>query len=79
MENTLSIQNLRENLPAVIKDLQKGESFVLIYRSQPVGHLMPLSETPKNKSALSQILVRPSKSLLFKSSKRAVKLVRDER
>ena len=78
MENTLSIQKLRENLPKVIKELQKGESFTLIYRSCPVGHLTPLG-VPTKKSGLGPFLAKPSSALLFKSSKNSVNLIRKER
>lgn len=74
----LSIQELRTTLPSVIKKLDSGWSFTLIYRSRPVGRLLPLSHQ-KNRKDLLSALTKPKRSLLFKSKKSSVEWIRDER
>lgn len=40
---TISVKELRMNFPKVRKELKKGVSYTIIYRSEPIGMLTPLS------------------------------------
>ena len=42
MQNTITTKQLRENFPEIKKRLLKGESFVLIHRSQPIAEIKGL-------------------------------------
>jgi antitoxin (DNA-binding transcriptional repressor) of toxin-antitoxin stability system len=42
--NTVGLKELRENMDAYIKRLDKGESFTVIRRSKPVFRLAPVVE-----------------------------------
>ena len=39
---TISVKELRANMPKIIKALKKGVSFILIYRSKPVAKITPI-------------------------------------
>ena len=72
---TISVKELRTNMPKIIKALEKGADYTLIYRSKPVAHIRPLNDRPhKYKN-----LLNPPKSLIFSSKISAVELVRRER
>lgn len=40
--NTISIKNLRENLPSVANAAEKGESFIVYRRSKPCFRIEPI-------------------------------------
>ena len=40
---TISTKELREDLPRVRAGLAKGNRYIIIYRSKPIGRLEPLS------------------------------------
>ena len=42
MTKTISVKELRMNFPKVLKDLEQGIKFTLIYRSKPVAYLSPI-------------------------------------
>lgn len=77
MNSTLSIKQLRLSLPKVIKELSHGKRFTLIYRSQPVGNLVPISSQKKNTKTLLEFL--QSRSHRFKSEKNSALLTQEER
>ncbi len=72
--NTISVKQLRNNFPAVLKALEKGLSYTLIYRSKPVAQLKPISNSHQG---LKDLLNFPP--FEFKTKKNAVELVREER
>ena len=45
MEKTISVKEMRQNFPKIEKGLKKGESYVLIKRSEPIGKLSPIFES----------------------------------
>lgn len=42
--NTISLKDLRQNFPEFIEKIEKGKSFVVIKRSQPVFKISPVEE-----------------------------------
>ena len=78
--NTISIQELRENLPTIIKQVEAGNTFTLIYRSRPIGQLTPLlPHQKKPRCSLLEALASPSQDLLFRSKTGVTTLIRDDR
>ncbi len=43
--NIISVKQLRENFGALKAELEAGESFLLMYRSQPLAELKPVKQT----------------------------------
>lgn len=43
MTKTISVKELRQNFPQIRRELARGVIFEIIYRSQPVAWLKPLS------------------------------------
>lgn len=41
--NSISTKELRQNLPEVRAGLARGDGFLLIYRSKPIGRLEPIA------------------------------------
>jgi antitoxin (DNA-binding transcriptional repressor) of toxin-antitoxin stability system len=77
--STISVQELRENMPAIIRRLKSGESFTLIHRSAPVATLGPISKgTPATYNAY-KMFYNPPTQLLLKSRKSAQELIQQER
>lgn len=72
---TISVKELRNNFPKVIKSLKRGIDYTLIYRSKPVARITPASSSQEG----LKMLLAARKSLSFKSKKSAVQLVREER
>jgi len=72
---TISVKELRTNMPKIIASLKKGASYTLIYRSKPVAHLNPISSSQEG---LKKLLNAPP-SLFFRSKKSAVELIREDR
>lgn len=72
---TISVKELRNNMPKIIKSLKKGKDYTLIYRSKPVAHIKPINDTQHR----YKNLLNPPKSLIFHSKVPAVELVRRER
>ncbi|MBU0731438.1 hypothetical protein KKC88_00990 [Patescibacteria group bacterium] len=79
MEKTISIKELRTNMPAIRTGLEKGITYTIIYRSRPIGKLTPLEENWKDNKDFIKLFANPPKELLIKSKKSAVELVREER
>ena len=44
---TVSVRELREHFPQIRKEMDAGMSFILIYRSRPIGELRPLRSIKK--------------------------------
>jgi antitoxin (DNA-binding transcriptional repressor) of toxin-antitoxin stability system len=44
MERTINAKQLRALLPSIVKRVQRGERFTVIYRSRPAFRLLPISE-----------------------------------
>lgn len=72
---TISVKELRTNMPKIIKALEKGTSYTLLYRSKAVARIDPISSSHEGLKKLIEL--RPY--LSFKSKKSAVELVREVR
>lgn len=78
-EQPLSVKELRYAFPAVIDRLGKGEQFVLIHRSKPIGRLLPYSSSLPTPAKALALWARPPKRVRIRSKKSAVALIRKER
>jgi antitoxin (DNA-binding transcriptional repressor) of toxin-antitoxin stability system len=74
----ISVKYLRENFSYVRERLRNGLSFLLIYRSEPIAKIEPVTEEKAGNKIL-QTLLNPPKNLYLKTNKSAVVLVRKER
>ena len=74
----ISVKYLRENFSSIRQRLKNGLSFLLVYRSEPIAKLEPISDKNKKRIFL-QTLLSPPKNMQFKSRKSSVELVREER
>lgn len=74
----ISVKYLRENFSLVRQSLKNGRSFLLIYRSEPIARLEPVSVTKAGNKLLQNLLLLPDK-LKFRSNKSSVELVRQDR
>jgi antitoxin (DNA-binding transcriptional repressor) of toxin-antitoxin stability system len=72
---TISVKELRNNMPKIIKALGKGADYTLLYRSKPIAYIRPINDRPRK----YKNLLNPPKSLIFSSKTSAVELVRRER
>jgi len=73
---TISVKELRNNMPKIIKALQKGANYTLIYRSKPVATISPIVSS--SHEGLKK-LIELAPHLRFRSKKSAVELVREVR
>lgn len=80
MYRTISVQQLRTELPSICGQLERGVSYVLIRRSQPIAEIRPLSSQriTAQQHAL-RFFSAPPKAARFKSSHSAQQLIRQER
>lgn len=77
----LSAKELRTGMPKILKKVEAGEEFVLIYRSRPVGQLIPLRKNPKKgrHAGIYALLNQPLSGIRLGSGETAVDLIRAER
>lgn len=80
MEHTISIQQLRTQLPQICENLQKGAHYILIRRSKPIAELRPIKQYTLNtyQTAL-ELFSNPPKKFLITAKKSAVQLIREDR
>ena len=72
---TISVKELRNNMPKIIDSLKKGASYTLIHRSKPVAEINPVSSSHEGLKKLLEL----GPSFHFRSKKSAVELIREER
>jgi len=72
---TISVKELRTNMPRIIASIKKGASYTLIHRSKPVAQIKAISSSHEG---LKKLLNAPP-SLFFRSKKSAVELIREDR
>jgi len=51
---SISVKELRENLPMVRRQLKKGNSFLVIYQSKPLAKLTPVKEEINLEEAMDE-------------------------
>lgn len=54
MSSSINAKALRASLPDVVKRVQKGERFTVIYRSRPAFRIVPLGEADQAPAALAE-------------------------
>lgn len=78
MTKTVSVKELRTNFPAVRRELARGVTFEIIYRSRPIARLVPWTLPPTPRSAFA-FFANPPKAFQIPGRTSAVRLVRRER
>jgi len=76
---TISTKELRLNMPKIRRGLSGGRKYLLIHRSKPVAEISPLQKWPVTPRGAFDIFINPPKELMFKSTKSAVELIREDR
>lgn len=56
--NIISVKQLRENFGALKAELEQGESFLLMYRSQPLAKLQPVKHAKLKKRKPSKVQIK---------------------
>ncbi|MBU1032568.1 MAG: hypothetical protein ABII13_03035 [Patescibacteria group bacterium] len=56
--HAISVKDLRTQLPFVRSQLKKGEEFLIIYQSQPIARLSPVSDLTHLEEATEQDIER---------------------
>lgn len=44
MERTINAKELRAQLPNIVRSVQRGEQFTVLYRSRPAFRIVPVNE-----------------------------------
>jgi prevent-host-death family protein len=44
MERTINAKELRAQLPKIVRSVQRGEQFTVLYRSRPAFRIVPVNE-----------------------------------
>ena len=78
---TVSVKQLRQELPQVLKNLGKGEEYLLIYHSKPVGELIPLRKRKgaKKTKDLYELLEQSYGEITLPEGQGAADLIRADR
>lgn len=77
--NYLSVKELRLGMPRILRRLQRGEQFRLVYRARPVGDLLPLQGVKKRHGGIYALLSRPFGEIHVKRGESAAAMIRAER
>ena len=72
----ISVKQLRNDFPRIIKALEKGTDYTLVYRSKPVARISPIKSS--SHEGLKK-LIELAPRLSFRSKKSAVELVKEVR
>jgi len=54
MERTINAKELRAQLPKIVKSVQRGEQFTVLYRSRPAFRIVPVNEEDQAKVPLDK-------------------------
>ena len=78
---SVSVKQLRTDLPKILKKVEDGEEFLIIYRSKPIGELVPLSRRTavKRRKSLYDFVEKPFGEVHFGKGKSSVDLIRADR
>jgi prevent-host-death family protein len=58
MENIIGVKELRENLPAYMAKVSKGESFMVFKQSKPVFRIVPVKNSEEWEAAVDFTLIQ---------------------
>lgn len=56
-----------------------GNRYILIHRSKPLAEIAPMGKNFPSSAEALEFFANPPKSMLFKSDKSAVELIREDR
>ncbi len=77
---TISVQELRTNMPEISKNLEYGIGYILIRKSKPIAELRPIQKDDMlAREKVLDFFARPPKSMLIHSKKSAVQIIREDR
>jgi len=78
---SVSVKRLREELPEILKKVEAGEEFLIIYHSKPVGEIIPLKKRKRQypTASLYDFLEEPFGEISLDRGQRASDLVRMDR
>lgn len=78
---SVSVKELRQDLPQILKGLEKGDEYLLVYHSKPVGEILPLRKrrSLRHPKTLYDLLKTPFGEVLFPEGQSAVDLIRADR
>lgn len=78
---SVSVKKLRTELPDILKRVEQGEAFVIIYHSKPVGEIIPLKRRQSNRKATSlyDLLEKPFGEITLPEELSSVAMVRADR
>jgi prevent-host-death family protein len=54
MERTINVKELRAQLPKIVRSVQRGEQFTVLYRSRPAFRIVPVNEEDRVKGPLDK-------------------------
>ena len=54
MERTINAKELRAQLPKIVRSVQRGEQFTVLYRSRPAFRIVPVNEEDQVKGPLGK-------------------------
>lgn len=79
--NSIAVKQLRSELPDILQRVEKGESFIIIYRSKPVGELVPMEKRRGQPSSPSfyQLLEKPFGEVHLPRGTTSADLIRNDR
>lgn len=79
--NAVSVKQLRTDLPQILARVEAGETFVIIYRSRPVGEINPMpskAKTPTS-SSIYDLLEKPFGEVKLPRGQTSLDLIRKDR
>lgn len=78
---SVSVKKLRTELPDILKRVEQGEEFLIIYHSKPVGEIIPLKDhrKPKKAASLYDFLEKPFGEISLPENQSSVDLIRADR
>jgi antitoxin (DNA-binding transcriptional repressor) of toxin-antitoxin stability system len=78
---SVSVKQLRLELPHVLKEVEQGEEFLIIYHSKPIGEIIPLRRRQRRgrQKDIFKLLKEPWPELNFPKGKTAADLIREDR
>lgn len=78
---SVSVKQLRLELPQVLREVERGEEFLIIYHSKPIGEIIPLRKRRRrsHRKDIFELLKEPWPELNFPEGKTAADLIREDR
>ena len=58
MENIIGLKELRQNMPIFTKNVQRGQSYIVVKQSKPLFKIVPLAEEGQWEEAIDFTAVK---------------------